>query len=331
MSFCERHHKSEPRGHVPVFPSLILSATAVCVIACAVTVCLWRTTGDTHWLSRFFYYPGALFLVGASAVELALCLQCLRAFSPGEHMGSAWLLLLASAVCHFTGSVMSELFGVRSWLNPLVFWHSERSTAVFASMRVLGLTLGGPVRWLFLAWGLCLVLRVYRQMGLLGRIRHTDWFLIMVTTIYVFLEAGAVVAALRTGTVFSLYQQINWLNDPLLLVLMIEAILIYRSLVTSGFGRVSKCWGTYVLAIVFTCLGDIGLLAHAYGYAPWPAEPITWHTWLIASGLFALAPAYQLLAIRRIHLSLQAITRRRTLPLSIVPRENHPWRDSFAS
>jgi len=326
-----RHHLPRPQERSGGLPGVILSATTVLLVSGGVAVGLWRTTGEPAWVRHFFHYPGALFLVAASALELALCLKCLREFSPGEPMAAAWLLLSVAAACHFTGSVISEVLGVGSLLNPLTFWRPESPPDWLASIRALGLTISGPVRWLFLACGLFLVLRVYRRMGFLGRLTRTDWLLVMATAAYLLLETGGVVAALRTGKVFSLRQQINWFNDPLLLVLLIEAILIHRSLVASGLGLVTRCWGAYTLAIAFTCLGDLGLLANAYGLAPWPAEAVTWHIWLLAGGLFALAPAYQWEAARGIRRSVNAVALRRT-NLRVLSRSVHePSRDSCAS
>jgi len=322
------HRESRPRQRLVTLPSIVLCATVVSLVAGAVAVWLWQTTGNSKWVQEFFQYPGALFLVGASAFEVALCFQCLRGFSVGEPLAGAWLLLFVAAACHFTGSVISEVLGAASRLNPIAWWRPGAPPEIFAEVRALGLTLGGPVRWLFLACGLFLVLRVYRRTGLLGRFRQTDWLLVMGTVTYLLLETGSVIVALRTGKVFSLRQQIDWFNDPLLLVLMIEAILIYRSLVASGLGLVTRCWGAYMLAIAFTHLGDLGLFAHAYGYAPWPVQAITWHIWFIASGLFALAPAYQMEAVRRIRLSVKAVALRRTNLYAPLRNMTAPWSGS---
>jgi hypothetical protein len=305
------HSASRPHGRFGNLPALILLAIALCLVAGVVAVWLWQTTGDPAWIGQFFRSSGALFLVGASALELWLCLQCWRQFSLGEPLGGAWLLLALGAACHFLGSLMSELLGVRSRLNPLMLWPADLPPGLFDGLRALGLTVGGPLRWLFLAGGLFLVLRVYFRSGLLGRLKQTDWLLAAAGTAYLVLEAAGVIAALRTGKVFSLRQQINWLNDPLVLVLLMEAILIQRSLLASGWGLVGRCWGSYMLAIALTCVGDLGIWAKAYGYAPWPAEAVGWHIWFVASALFVLGPAYQWEAARRIRSSLRAVALRR--------------------
>jgi hypothetical protein len=134
-------------------------------------------------------------------------------------------------------------------------------------MHALGLTIGGPFRWLFVACGLFLVLQVYSRSGLLGRLKQADWLLIGAVASYLLLETGGVAIALRTGKIFTILQKINWVNDPLLLALLIEAILIRRSVLASGWGLVARCWGAYMLAIAFTCAGDLGSWAKAYGYA----------------------------------------------------------------
>jgi len=236
--------------------------------------------------------------------------QVLREFSLAEPLGRAWLLLAAAASFHFLGILMSEVLGVRSRLNPLMLWR-DAPVNLIDGLRALGLTVGGPLRWLFLACGLFVALQIYRRSGLLGRLKQTDWLLAVVTAAYLLLEAGGVIAAMRTGKVFSLLQQINWLNDPLLLVLLMEAILIRRSVFASGGGLVGRCWWAYMLAIAFTCGGDLGLWATAYAYVPWPVEAASWHIWFIASALFALGPAYQLETARRIHRSLRVMVLQR--------------------
>jgi hypothetical protein len=80
-------------------------------------------------------------------------------------------------------------------------------------------------------------------------------------------------------------------------VLLLEAILIYRSASNMGWGLIPRCWVAFTAAIFLTSLGDMGLWAWAKGYLPQALVVMSWHVWFAAGACFALGPAYQLQAI----------------------------------
>jgi hypothetical protein len=88
-----------------------------------------------------------------------------------------------------------------------------------------------------------------------------------------------------------------WLSDPLLSLLLIEAILVRRSVVRMGQGLVAKCWGMYVLAIVITSAGDAAIWAGNHDLLSEQLTALSWYIWFVAAAAFACAPAYQLAAI----------------------------------
>ena len=56
----------------------------------------------------------------------------------------------------------------------------------------------------------------------------------------------------------------------------------------------------FAAAIALTALGDIGIWATWNGYLPWPWSSMGWYVWFLASGAYALGPAYQVHAFRSI-------------------------------
>jgi TRAP-type mannitol/chloroaromatic compound transport system permease small subunit len=88
-----------------------------------------------------------------------------------------------------------------------------------------------------------------------------------------------------------------WLSDPLLSLLLIEAILVRRSVIRMGQGLVAKCWGMFVLAIVVTSAGDAAIWASSHNLLSESITALSWYIWFVAAAAFASAPAYQLAAI----------------------------------
>jgi len=107
----------------------------------------------------------------------------------------------------------------------------------------------------------------------------------------------------------SLGTMLLWLSDPLLSLLLVEAILVRRSVIRMGQGLVAKCWGMFVLAIVITSAGDAAIWASNHGLLSEPMTALSWYIWFVAAAAFASAPAYQFAAIsltREDNLHLQA-------------------------
>lgn len=193
-------------------------------------------------------------------------------------MNSAWALILLSFVCRFSGDLLTHALSVNS--------NQE--------LKEIGQVIGGPGSMVLLVIGLLLVLRVYRRLGMLARLRTLDYALLVAVIAYtlrftydllrMLVEAPAPVTALKA---------INWLSDPLLSLLLFEAIFIRRSVIQMGLGLISRCWGAFTAGIFFTSVGDMGIWAVAQGYLQWPQSSITWYVWFLASAAYALGPAYQ--------------------------------------
>lgn len=280
-------------------PRLILLATLVQVALGIGALISWQVTGVIAIVVDFFHYEGAMFFLLASAAEIGFSYFCWRQFSKGESLGTAWCWIVGASVAHFTGATLSQVLGIDSYLNPLVVAHVAFKPAFLESIKQIGLIVSGPVQMALLARGLWLLLRVYRQSKLFCRLTGSDWFMITVLILYTVREAWQVAALLGLGKAFNVYEAALWASNPLLIMLLIEAICIRRSLLSMGWGLIAKCWAAFVAAIVLTALGDIGIWATWNGLA-WPWSSITWYVWFLASGAYALGPAYQVQAFRTI-------------------------------
>jgi hypothetical protein len=166
---------------------------------------------------------------------------------------------------------------------------------------------------LLLAVGFVFVLAAYRKAGLPGRFQGTDWVLIAFGVfLSVHLASDWPLWDGQAGSV-SLLARLKWSSDPLLAILLGEALLLRRAALGLGGGLIAQCWSAYALGSFLTLLGDIGLWATNYGYLPWPMSSITWFIWLLAAAAFAFAPACQaaamLHAIKRWRLRVPAAAR----------------------
>ncbi|HEY2017946.1 MAG TPA: hypothetical protein VGH38_30790 [Bryobacteraceae bacterium] len=260
----------------------------------------WRLTGNGKWFEEFFRLPGALLLVSLAMVELLFSLQVTREFSPNQALHKAWYLIAFSAGCSLVSALSVQVFSVKSVLNPLTHfdWWSN-SMGLF--IRQFGLVIGGTCRFALLAAGLFWVLRVYRQSGFLARLSAVDWGLLALLGAYIVREFYEVVVAIKGGTRFSAGVILGWPVDPLLWLLLAEALMLHKSVRQMGEGWIGRCWKSFSVAIFLVALGDATMWAGNWGYLRWPWSALEWLVWIPAAGAFALAPTYQLEAIHHAH------------------------------
>jgi len=275
---------------------LILLTTFGYLPAGLVVFAVWRTTGNDAWIEIFFQIPGALLLVWLAAVGLLFSVRVTLGFFPGEPMRSAWQLIALSAGSELAGSILIQVFGTKSLLNPLThFPHGVEQVPV---LRTVGTILDGPCRFALLATALYLVLRLYRQSGFLGRYTPLDWVALVVFGGYVAREAMDVVWAMQRGKAFSAAEILNFPADPLLWVLLAQALRLFRSVERMGAGWISRCYGAFSVGIFLILVGDVMIWATVWGYLPWPWSALGWFVWIPAAVAFALAPLYQWEAMR---------------------------------
>jgi hypothetical protein len=212
----------------------------------------------------------------------------------------AWFLITVASCCRFVGLTIIHAFGTGpSWSHGFHASSPFKSLDALA-LRQLGLGVSGPVHMLVLAFGLLLVLATYRRFGMLVRFNMIDHGLLCLVgafTIYRLFEWSQWLA--KSGGSVSFYDAAAWVTDPLLCVLLFEAVLIRRAVVNMGRGLVAKCWGGFTAAILFTSLGNMGTWATARGYLPESLVPLFWAIWCLATAAYVLGPAYQVEAAMR--------------------------------
>ncbi len=279
-------------------PGLIFFSTLLLLIAGVAAAMAWWRTGNPVWIKSFFAYPGALFFIGCSALGAWLSIRCWRQFESGDLLRPAWLLITLAAICQLIGGLLNQVLGLESWLNPL-FWFPK---AIARPLIGRALELGrafGPVYMIFLACGLAYVLRAYRRNGISGRLRVADTVPLGIVIVYTIDFLATVVFSPGHRGAFTAGAIARWTSDPLLCVLLFQAIVIRRSIGNMGWGLISRCWLCFTAAIFLTSVGDIGLWASAREYIPYGLEMASWYVWFLASAAYALGPAYQLQAILR--------------------------------
>ena len=282
-----------PAGCGPVVLLILCGYLALGVLSFVA----WRVTDDAGWVVEFLHAPAALLTIGLAIVELWLSVRVTRHFAPGESMRPAWMLIAASAGCDLAGLVCSQVLGTDSLVNPLTHLAGFTPAAIL-KWRDLGLLAGGSLRFALLAIGLDYALRAYRRTGLMGRPAVVDWVLLGGLGVYELRIVADIATAIGNGHEPTLFEVLSWPVDPLLWFLLAEALWLFRSVRQLGDGSIGRCWRAYSVAIFLTALGNIAMWAARYGYLAWSWSSLTWSLWLPAAIAFALAPAYQLEAMR---------------------------------
>jgi hypothetical protein len=280
--------------------SSILWLTAVHMAVSVFIFVIWRASGDNELIQAFFKYQGSLFFVICAAAETLLAWSAFRQFSRGEPLKAAWLLIALASFYRFSGYVFSQILGAESYLNPIFLAFGSHDSSFYSKFQSYGIFIAGPFNMAILACGLFIILRMLRRVGLLSRLRPLDFVLIAAVAIFTIRQVYEIVEWISTPNAqYDLYKALGWASDPLLSILLLEAILIRRSAIETGYGLLSKSWGAFSLGIFLTSLGDIGIWATSHNYLPWPYNSIAWYVWFLASAAYALGPAYQVEAYRR--------------------------------
>lgn len=296
--------------------SFLLLATVVHLSVATLIHTAWLITGNAAWLHYFFRYQSPVFLISFSLVEFSLSIVAWRQFSRGQSLRMAWMLISLAAACHLLGALLTQLLSVDSYLNPLFAFEFGWYMPARSFLLALGRAIGGPLHMTILAGGLIMVLRLYRKLGMLGKLKGLDWGLLGIVSAYTLFVAYTVIRSrINSSSAAGIVDYLNWLGDPLLCLLLFESIWIRRSLVEMGWGFVSKCWGSFVAAIFLTSLGSMGHWATAYAYVPWPESSVTWYVWYLASAAFALGPTYQVEASRTARARLVSLLTEEEVPV----------------
>ena len=244
----------------------------------------WQTTGEVRWLIAFFRYPNTFFIILVGAAEVGFCAYARQQFERGDALRSAWSWLTLAAMAHFTGTLLTTFFESRT-----------DSPSQWNTIHDAGQALGGPAQMALLLVGLVRVAIHCRRLGLLKRLTRSDHLLL------------ALVLGLTVRTVYGIWRYLsggkpvtwvmaaNWTSDPMLILLLVVAVLIRRSVFRMGRGMIANCWRSFVAAILLTVIADAGLWCLQCTSAPWAG--LGWYLWFIADATFALAPAFQVAAL----------------------------------
>jgi hypothetical protein len=259
------------------------------------------STGKYDALVALFDRLGVTFFILVSGTEVYFAYRARSLFEPSEEMHGTWTLVLLSAFCRMTGAVLTGVLSKQLPLNPLVILGTFRPDRAGA-LHDLGVAASGPAAMALLAWGLMRVVLLNRRLGILGRLTMLDKSLIaaiLVFTALQFMDIGGVLLGDRGR--LTVTQSFMWLSDPLLALLLIQAVSIRRSVLNMGQGLVARCWGMMALGVAFTSAGDAMMWAETHGFIPVVIQPLEWFIWFFAVTAFASAPCYQVEAAREAH------------------------------
>jgi hypothetical protein len=278
-------------------PSLTIALT-ICYLGAGLFALLaWQLTANAAWVVEFFQVPAALLMVWLAVLQFSLSLSATRSFSPHDLLRPAWTLITCSCGCQLVGSLLSQVLGVDSRLNPLAHQPDWRETLI-PGFRHMGLAIGGTFRFALLSAGLCYALKAYRRAGFLSRLKRIDWAMLSLMGAYLARNVWDVTSAVRDGKPPNAWEVLSWPTDPLLGLLLAQGLFLLRSAQMMGSGMIGRCWKAFAAGLFLTTLGDVGQWALNYGYLPAAYEFLVWYIWLPAACAFACAPAFQLGVIR---------------------------------
>lgn len=281
-------------------PRFVLWIWRVCAIHFAIGMVAYLhflVTGSYRYLSLYFLTLGTLFFLLTTAAEFFLAFECRAGFDADEPMRMAWTFIALSSLARFVGAALISLdhWHVASILGS----RSSALAVVFPEgLAQGGAVAGGPLSMVFLALALSRVLKIQHRFGVLGGLTVTDLLLIGLIVAFTLGQIPIIVRYL--GPSYPpppLAKAILWLSDPLLTLLLVQAVLIRRSVIRVGLGLISQCWGMYVIAILTTLAGDASIWAVSEGLLSERLIALTWYIWFFAPAAYASAPAYQLAAM----------------------------------
>lgn len=292
------------RTHVAEqMPLVLVLGVAVYLVTAATLHVTWILTADDAWILAFRSVNG-LFLMAYAAIGVVQTVGALRLFRARDPLRVVWMLLVVASIVRLAGHVLTN------GIAPV----PQASDGLAA----LGRVIAGPGYMALLAFALAGVVRLYRRLGLMAWLTRLDLALIAAVCLFALQFIFDLFRWRAHGLVpATLLQAMAWTSDPLLAVLLLEAIVIRRAAVQMGAGylsllldaflirrdaalfggvHVSRCWGAYAAGIFLTTLGDAGIWAQTHGYLHWPWTSLLWYVWPLAETAFAIAPGWQILA-----------------------------------
>jgi hypothetical protein len=295
--------------------NIILFTTALHLAVGTIIHTFWLLRGNQTLFRYYFGYQDPLFLVSCTVLELSLSYVAWKQFSRDQALWRAWLLIMISAFFHAAGMTLTHILSSASFINPLYARRSAWHEGVLSLLRPLGDFIAGPLQMITLAGGLFLALRLCRRFERRERLRATDWIVLGFVVAYTLVVVYVIVQMRwRATSAPGLAEIANWVNDPLLCVLLYFAFFLRRSLAQMGWGFVAKCWGAYVVAILGTSLASMLMWCANFGLLPYPESAIVWYIWPIVFAAYAMAPAAQVEAVQLAFARLNDFRPERTQP-----------------
>jgi hypothetical protein len=257
---------------------------------------LWAFRVDAGFFTSFFPLQSSFFLLVYAVLGYLLSLACWRQFESGEPLRWTWLLIASGSGCRVIGLIVSNFVG--GLASPNIGADPAPAATTAAALREMGSTFGGPLNMVLLAAGLLVVVGLYKKVGLLRRPSLSDWIPLGLVGLFIasqLVEFARWNAALREPA--TILKWIGWITDPLLGLLLLEALLLRRAILNSGGGLIARCWRAYAAAIFLTSVGNAGSWAVNTGLLNWRYHYCNAFIWFLAAIAFALGPAYQFEAI----------------------------------
>jgi hypothetical protein len=312
--------RTEKWSGVEAAPRWIVIITGTYLVLGLLVLYLWRFAAPTMTVQASSGGTESLSVTGMAVAQVWLCLLALRSFRPGQPLRLAWLLIALSAAFRVASGLLVEVLGEAWLLNPLT-WFGATDPARLERIRRVALALGGPLQMALLAAGLLVALRVLGQFGLRPRLKTTGWTVAAVAVVAVLARFGDAAAALLAGRQTGLHDLIGVAGAPVLCLLLFEALLLWRSAIRLGSGLIPKCWGAFAVGIFLTVFAEVALWALRWCFPAWPVASFEWYICFPAAAAFALAPAYQVAAVRhaasRAVRSSGRVTARRAFPRAL--------------
>jgi hypothetical protein len=248
----------------------------------------WYLTGDDRVITAFFEYPNAFCTLLVCGLSVVWCWDSARQFKAGDALRSGWYWLTAAAVAHLIGRSLALPGSDRFFVGPLV------------SLRDVGTTLGGPVQMLLLLSGLSLFAKHSIGIGLLKKLTRADYALLLFVGVLAGRTVNGIAFYLNSGRAVTWTQVVQWLSDPLILLLLGVSVLLRRSIAALGQGMIANCWRSFIVAIVLTSLAGASAWCLDCSNRPPIWTSLGWFVWFIADAAFAMAPALQVAAVDRL-------------------------------
>jgi hypothetical protein len=259
---------------------------------------LWNAAGQVFAVPGTSDSTAALSVTGMAAVNLWLCLVVWRSFPAGSPLRSTWMLLTLAAAARAASGVVTEFLGTIWLLNP-AWWSEQSKSGLIEQLRRAALLFSGPIRLALLAAAMLAVLRILRKYGFPARPTFGDWAVSGIVCMFTLSRFGEACAASLAGRQISHADWISMAGLPILCVLSMEAMLLRRSVARMGSGLISRGWVALGYGILLTVAGEVVLWVLPHYSQTLPLAMVCALMPLTIGSLFALVPAYQLVAQRR--------------------------------